>query len=213
MMSAAESAMGEMPTPGLRELKKKMTRDAIAAAAFELTLEKGLDNVTIEEISRAAIVSPRTFSNYFSSKEEAVVSAGEQAPEDVLPAFRAALREAPPLQALRQVVTDYFMDRTDEQLEHMRRMLALVEQNPALHAVQSGQFADLEAQLAAVVAEHTGIDADTDMYPSLVASAGVAAINAALRVWGTSSDDGRGHLVDLVQEALNNLSAGLPGSN
>ncbi|WP_454851575.1 TetR/AcrR family transcriptional regulator [Promicromonospora soli] len=95
-MSAEEMSPDESPAQGLRELKKQMTRDAIASAAFKLTLEKGLDHVTVEEISRVAIVSPRTFSNYFSSKEEAVVSAGAQAPEQFVPAFREAAEELPP---------------------------------------------------------------------------------------------------------------------
>ncbi|WP_165362784.1 TetR/AcrR family transcriptional regulator [Promicromonospora panici] len=208
-MSAEETTPNDSPAPGLRELKKQMTRDGIAAAAFQLTLEKGLDHVTIEEISRIAIVSPRTFSNYFSSKEEAVVSAGAQEPEQFVPTFREALQEAPPLQALREVFSDFFMNRTDEQLDHIREMLALVEQYPSLLDVQTARFGNIEAELRAVVAEHTGTDAETDMYPWLVASAGVAGIKAALRVWG-SADDGRDRLVKLVHEALNLFSEGLP---
>jgi AcrR family transcriptional regulator len=209
-MSAEETSPDEMPAQGLRELKKQMTRDAIAAAAFRLTLEKGLDHVTVEEISRVAIVSPRTFSNYFSSKEEAVVSAGAQAPEHFVPAFREAAEELPPLEALREVFADYFMNRTDDQLDHIRQMLALVAQYPALLDVQTARFGNLEAELRTVVAEHTDTDEETEMYPWLVASAGVAAVKAALRVWGASDADGRDRLVRLVQEALGLFSAGLP---
>ncbi|MFC8799376.1 TetR/AcrR family transcriptional regulator [Promicromonospora sp. NPDC057138] len=186
-----------------------MTRDAIAAAAFQLTLEKGLDHVTVEEISRVAIVSPRTFSNYFSSKEEAVVSAGAQAPERIVPAFREYAEALPPLEALSEVFADYFMNRTDDQLDHIRQMLALVVQYPSLLDVQAARFGNLEADLRTVVAEHTDTDEDTEMYPWLVASAGVAAIRAALRVWGSSEADGRERLVKLVQEALSLFSAGL----
>jgi AcrR family transcriptional regulator len=209
-MSAAESAMDELPVQGLRELKKKMTRDAIAAAAFQLALEKGLDHVTVEEISRVAIVSPRTFSNYFSSKEEAVVSAGAQDPEEFVHAFREALQDALPLRALREVFSDFFMNRTDEQLDQMRQMVGMVERYPSLLAVQAARFAYIEEGLRNVVAEHTGTDPETDTYPWLVASAGGAGIKAALRVWGSVAGDGRDRLVKLVQEALDLYSAGLP---
>jgi AcrR family transcriptional regulator len=210
VMSAEETSPDEVPAQGLRELKKQMTRGAIAAAAFKLTLEKGLDHVTVEEISRVAIVSPRTFSNYFSSKEEAVVSAGGQDPEQFLPAFREAVREVPPLEALREVFADYFMNLTDDQLDQIRQMLGLVVQYPSLLDVQAARFGNLEAELRGVVAEHTGADEETDMYPWLVASAGIAAVRAALRVWGASPADGRDKLVRLVQEALSLFSAGLP---
>src|ERR1700754_5102674 len=61
--------------PGLRERKRLATRRAILIAAAQLVRERGFDGVTIDEISRVADVSPRTFFNYFGSKEEAV--AGE----------------------------------------------------------------------------------------------------------------------------------------
>ncbi|MCF4122806.1 TetR/AcrR family transcriptional regulator [Antribacter sp. KLBMP9083] len=197
-------------TPGLRELKKQMTRDAIANAAFTLTLEKGLDHVTVEEISRVAIVSPRTFSNYFSSKEEAVISAGALDPDEFAAALREALAEAPPLQAVYEVNSAYFLSRTDEQLERVRLMVGLVEQYPSLLASQAARFADLEAGLRAVVAERTETDVETDLYPWLVASAGVSGLKAALRLSASAGDAGRDRTVELVQEALNLFSDGLP---
>ena len=37
--------------PGLRELKKQITREAIADAARQLALGNGLDHVTLDEIA------------------------------------------------------------------------------------------------------------------------------------------------------------------
>jgi AcrR family transcriptional regulator len=207
-MSATETVV-DAPEIGLRELKKQMTHDAIAQAAFRLTLEKGLDHVTIEEIAREAIVSPRTFSNYFSSKEEAVISAGSEDPEEFLPAFREEVEQAPPLRALCAVLSAFFAGRTEQQLDHTRQVLGLVESYPSLLQCQVARFAQIEAELRDAVAERTGTDVATDMYPWLVAAAGMASLQAALRLWAPS---GRGadHLVELIQEAFNQVSAGLP---
>jgi AcrR family transcriptional regulator len=66
---------------GLREQKRRATRRALQLALLEGALERGLENVTIDEVCRAAQVSPRTFFNYFASKEEAI--AGSPAPIEV----------------------------------------------------------------------------------------------------------------------------------
>src|ERR1700722_10136009 len=58
--------------PGLRERKKRATRQALSQAAMRLAIERGLDNLLVDDIAAAAEVSPRTFNNYFASKYEAI---------------------------------------------------------------------------------------------------------------------------------------------
>src|SRR6188768_3118960 len=60
---------------GMRERKKLATRDALSAAALRLALEHGPQNVRVDDIAEAAGVSPRTYNNYFSSREQAIVGA------------------------------------------------------------------------------------------------------------------------------------------
>lgn len=58
---------------GLRERKRLETLCAIEDHATRLVLDKGYDNVTIEDIVDAANISKRTFFNYVDSKEIAVL--------------------------------------------------------------------------------------------------------------------------------------------
>jgi AcrR family transcriptional regulator len=59
----------------LRDMKKEATAQALANAAFELTLERGLDGFIVEDVVQRAGYSRRTFANHFSCKEEAVARA------------------------------------------------------------------------------------------------------------------------------------------
>ncbi|WP_228003108.1 TetR/AcrR family transcriptional regulator [Nocardia australiensis] len=61
------------PTVGLREQKKQRTLLDLCLAARRLTVERGLDATTVEDIARAVGVSPRTFFNYYETKLDAVV--------------------------------------------------------------------------------------------------------------------------------------------
>jgi AcrR family transcriptional regulator len=58
---------------GLRERKKRERSDVIADVAQRLVLDRGLDGVTVEEIAAAAAISPRTFFNYYETKDDAVL--------------------------------------------------------------------------------------------------------------------------------------------
>ncbi|MFE9853965.1 TetR/AcrR family transcriptional regulator [Streptomyces sp. NPDC005780] len=55
---------------GLRERKKRQTRQYLSDVATGLFLERGFDAVTIAEIARAADVSVNTVYNYFPAKED-----------------------------------------------------------------------------------------------------------------------------------------------
>jgi AcrR family transcriptional regulator len=101
---------------GLRARKKSMARETIANAALSLTKERGLANVTLEEVGRIAFVSPRTVSNYFSCKEEAVVAAGSEF-KGLLEQFVRAPDDEPPLQVLRREVTEFLRRRTPLELD------------------------------------------------------------------------------------------------
>src|ERR1700723_1358144 len=61
---------------GLRERKKLAVRRALSLAGLRLAGERGLENVTIEDITGEAGVSVRTFGNYFSGKYEAICATG-----------------------------------------------------------------------------------------------------------------------------------------
>ena len=77
-----------------RDLQKDQTRLDLALAAFDLAREHGLAGVRVPQIAAATGVSPRTFNNYFPSKEAAIAW-----PTTLRGAMLAAAVEAQPAEA------------------------------------------------------------------------------------------------------------------
>jgi AcrR family transcriptional regulator len=73
------AAPGAEPRPGLRERKKRQTREAISDIATNLFIQRGFEPVTLAEIAEAAQVSVKTIFNYFGSKEELFFDRADEA--------------------------------------------------------------------------------------------------------------------------------------
>src|SRR4051794_41972074 len=76
-------------TEGLRERKKRQTRETIAHAAMALFAAHGFDAVTVADVARAADVSEKTVFNYFPAKEDLVLHGGEERRAALIEAVRA----------------------------------------------------------------------------------------------------------------------------
>ncbi|MCK2217821.1 TetR family transcriptional regulator [Actinomadura sp. ATCC 31491] len=197
---------------GLRERKKRETREALMTAALRLALERGLENVRAEDIAAAGGVSPRTYNNYFPSKYAAITARHT----DRVRATVAALRARPAAEPLWEALTEAAIapwarqagragEAPDPELPASIRMLA---DEPALRAEALRTALEGEAELTAAVAARTGTDPVRDLYPGLVAVTVTAAVQGAVAHWLRA--DPPVPLVPLLREALEQLAAGLP---
>jgi AcrR family transcriptional regulator len=188
--------------PGRRERKKLATRQALQDAALRLVAERGLDRVTVEDISEAADVATRTFFNYFSSKEEAVLG---DAPDPA--AVRQAVLERPATETALEATCNVLGGLALE-VSARREELLLREQfiyrHPTLFAKHLSAYARFEQAVGDAVAERLGLAGDADeLYPRVVAAAVTAATKAAVQQW--MQDAGRVPLSDLVAAAFAHL--------
>jgi AcrR family transcriptional regulator len=164
---------------GLRERKKTETRQAIAAAALRLATERGPDAITVEDIAGAAGVSPRTVFNYFATKDEAILGIDPVRRAEVVADVVLALQGRPPLDALRSV----FLRRMTSSDESGRFWLVRAElagRHPQLRAAQMASQSRLERDMAVVIADALGVDADADPYPTVVVTVAMSTLRVVL---------------------------------
>ncbi|SPL93438.1 Transcriptional regulator, TetR family [[Actinomadura] parvosata subsp. kistnae] len=136
---------------GLRERKKAETRQAVHEAALRLVVEHGLDAVTVEAIADAANISRRTFSNYFSGKEDALLYGEEQRIRALVEQVRAQPEGLTAWQALRASIEDLHRELGEPEREWALRT-RLAKRHPSLLARQLANHAALERDLAEAVA-------------------------------------------------------------
>jgi AcrR family transcriptional regulator len=193
-------------TSGLRERKKLATRLALHEAALRLVAERGLDGVSVDAIAERADVSPRTFFNYFSSKDDAVLGLDPEAAQRQAEAFGSRPAEESPVDALRAVARVQAAEMAEE-TELWPLRLKVIDAHPVLVGRLAAGFGEVERVLAAAIAERTGTRADVDVYPSLLAGVAAAAMRTSLHRWLAS--DFTASLPDLIDEAWDALAAGL----
>ena len=194
-------------TSGLRERKKLATRLALHEAALQLVSERGLEHVSVDDIADRADVSPRTFFNYFPSKDDAVLGLDPEGSAHQVEAFLNRPADESPIQALRAVTRAQAAEMaTETELWPLR--LRVIEAHPALLGRLAASFGEAERVLADAIAIRSGTRVGIDAYPTLLAAASAAAIRTSLHRW--LSSDFTAVLPELVDEVWDLLTAGLP---
>jgi AcrR family transcriptional regulator len=156
---------------GLRQRKKRLTRQQISDVATGLFLERGFADVTVAEVAQVAEVSVNTVYNYFPAKEDLVYDReveaverlarivaerkpGESAAQAVLRRLRAELRRKDPALGL---------------APGFERFVRLLNETPALEARGHRLRQHAEDALASALATEAGARAG-DPVPELVAA-------------------------------------------
>jgi AcrR family transcriptional regulator len=202
--------------PSRRDRKKLETRRALRWAALDLIAERGYTNVTVEDIAVAADVSTRTFFNYFSSKEAAVVGEDPEQFEQM----RTSLLARPPDEDLFSAVRAVFLEQcehvaseasgiAEDPREWFRRMRA-VHNDADLRTAHVSHLAKYERLVVAAIAERAETDLEHDPYPALLAASAVSATRIGVMYWAKGG--GVGTPVALVDAMFSALAGGLvPG--
>lgn len=158
--------MAEQTAPGLRERNKARTRQALLEAARELAGERGLDRVTIEDITERAGVSRRTFFNYFAGIEALVAESTAVPLQRIAEAF---LRRPPAEDPLAAVVSALRDRPLDDSLLGWQPSSLRDEEAPRGHRVHLQLWKHHEDWLVGVLRQRLG-DGDPLLLRTLAAT-------------------------------------------
>jgi AcrR family transcriptional regulator len=156
---------------GLRERKKRQTRQLIFDAAHRLFVERGFDSVTVAQIAKAADVSEVTVFNYFPTKEDLFYGGMQFFEEQLVDAVRGRARGESALTAFRRRLLEGADSLAGkERVEAIRKAAHMISASPALRSRERDIVDRYTRELAAVLAEEMGASAD-DVEPLTAAGA------------------------------------------
>lgn len=187
---------------GLRERKKRRTRQALIDAAMRLYREEGYDAVTVAAIARQADVAPRTFFGYFESKEDVFLSRGDDRLALVIQAIRQRDRRQPILAAVRPVLLQN-REPVGGRGSPMPVLEDLLKQ-PAVRTRLRERWNRWEDALADAIAENVGARPG-DPEPRVVA----AALSGAIRIAAMTAQEHPRHRREIAERVFELLASGL----
>lgn len=150
MDDAGTASAQSAPVEGLRARKRAAVRSTIERAAIDLVRRRGYDHVTVDMICTSCMVSPRTFFNYFGSKEGVFLGpAPPVATETVAGTFLADAGTPVVLSLAAALLSAQLAGQPDPELA--REQMKVVMGSPELLAKQNEGMAVAENQLADLV--------------------------------------------------------------
>jgi AcrR family transcriptional regulator len=205
------------PGEGLRERKRRLTRQLISDAATTMFATRGFDNVKVSEVADRVGVSEKTIYNYFPTKESLVLDTADEAVERMA----RALRERGPDESLTAAVvraieedTERFAQAPEDLIEFIPLFLGMIDSTPALRAA----WLELHDRLANVardeLAAQAGID-PRDPEPMAAGRALAGLAEVSLESWarrireGLRGEELRRVVDDDLQRAARLLETGL----
>jgi AcrR family transcriptional regulator len=192
--------------PGLRERKKRRTRELIASTALALFSERGYHATTVADVAAAADVSERTVFGYFATKEDLLFADHLALEQDLAQALERRPADASALDTLRAFVVEN-VSRLDEQA---RIRWEIVSHDELLLSHQRMRQAAFGEVIAEAIAHELAEDVD-DLRPQLVTAAVIAAFTATYehRYRARSQSASRAQAVAVIDEAITFLRGGL----
>ncbi len=166
-------------TEGLRERKRRQTRERIARAAMTLFLEQGFEATTVDQIAEAAEVSKRGFFDYFPAKEDVVAAWQDEFANSLLAAVTARPAKEPMTKVVEEALLSTIVAAVNPQSLAIGK---LIKSTPALRARDHLKYAKLEQKLVEALTARAKGKGD-ELRIRLLAMSTIGALRIAGQTW------------------------------
>ena len=185
----------ETQVTGLRERKHAETRSRLEEAAVHLALKDGLEKTTIDAMSVMANVSPRTFFNYFESKEDAIlgVYVDEKAHDESIDTLQFSADDDI-VESVVELVIRFINPSKDSHKLHKKRR-ELIRQYPALLEKQITRISKINDVLNAKVKDMIALKHPTlsleiaETSSEVVVMTCIGGVKIAVKHWLANDDE------------------------
>lgn len=185
---------------GVRERKRRETRQRIAETGLRLFLANGYEHTTLDTIASQANISRRTFFLYFKSKEDVLFVWQSEGWYAVWEDLRSVSPDENPLDAVRDVFLRHLAHHANDEMRAIDRLLRSSE---SLRARKQAAYEEYEHALFATLCE---VWRQPQRRPALrmVAMACIGVVRLSLDVWNQQDTTNR-TLTDVLEEMFTNL--------
>lgn len=188
-------------TEGLRERKRRQTRQRIIEAGLELFLANGFDETTLDAIAEAADISRRTFFYYFKSKEDIVLAYQSGSIERLRDTIVSESPDRAPLDLVRHALVKLTSTYSAEAMIPIDRLMISTE---SLRARKQASYLAQEQALFAALCE---------LWPQpkrraglrIVAMVSIGAVRLSIEAW--RQEGSKRPLEAYLQDAFASLKA------
>ena len=199
--------MSSSEAPVVRSGSRAVARAAVQAelslAAYELVVEKGYGNVTLDDMATAGGVSRSTFLRYFRTKDQAILVALEAHVARMADTLRARPREEDDWSALRAAIEAFVGPIYRKNPAGAQAFSRLAMFTQALSGIQL-ERQDWRTPLTRALAERHGISEPVPISLAVKVGAALECMGLAVSRW--VAVDGEADLVELLREGFAALS-------
>ena len=189
--------------PASREIARAAVQAELSLAAYELVVEKGYGNVTLDDMAAAGGVSRSTFLRYFRTKDQAILVALKAYAERMADSLRSRPRDEDDWSALRNAIESFVVPiyaKHPAGAQAFTRLVLFTQAVPGAHL----ERADWRAPLTRALAERHGIAEPIPIGLSVKVAAALDCMDLAVSHW--AAEDGEVDLVDLLRDGFTALS-------
>jgi AcrR family transcriptional regulator len=195
-------------SPGLRDAKRHVIKEAVWHAALELFDAQGYNKTTVEEIAEKAGISRRTFFRYFSSKDEIVVFATDAYGDLIVQAIHQSARQGPPIEIVRAAVmcvAEFVVAQPTA-----RRSMQITNEHREVKAAQLSRLHRIESRIAAEFRRSLGLRDPHHPRATALAATTLMLVDVTLRTWYRDGKVPLKRIIDPLIEAVGLLGADRP---